>query len=195
MNKGFEMATGDIISYLNADDFYYSGAFEHVITAFNKGAIFVVGDIDIVSARLLTTVKNTPRITLKGMLRHWEPNAFCHNPVGYFYKKEVQRECPFNIENECTMDLEFLLDAAAKYPFTKVDQTLGCYMDDLGTKTHESQLQNEYWVVETFPYIDSHLQRYDSAFRKRFNEDRLEGYEAMRQHMLNLEQQRENPDG
>lgn len=33
--KGFKMTTGDIISYINADDFYLPGAFQKVLDAFN----------------------------------------------------------------------------------------------------------------------------------------------------------------
>jgi glycosyltransferase involved in cell wall biosynthesis len=31
INKGFRMATGDIMGYLNSDDTYYPGTFEHVV--------------------------------------------------------------------------------------------------------------------------------------------------------------------
>jgi len=34
--KGFKMATGDIISYINADDFYLPGAFQKVLNTFNR---------------------------------------------------------------------------------------------------------------------------------------------------------------
>lgn len=99
MNKGFSLSTGDIIVYLNADDYFLPGAFSAVMAVFEKGASFVVGNVLVMSPRLGTEFINTPRTTLDGMLRHWEPNAFCYNPVGYFYTREVQEHCPFNIHN------------------------------------------------------------------------------------------------
>ena len=42
MNKGFEMSSGEIIGYLNADDYFNPGAFEAVLPYFDKGAQFEV---------------------------------------------------------------------------------------------------------------------------------------------------------
>src|ERR1035437_5893645 len=96
INKGFQRSTGDIIACLNADDYFFPGAFSAVIEEFKKGSEFVVGDVLVKSPRQKATFINVPRITLEGMLRHWEPNAFSHNPVGYFYTRRVQESCPFN---------------------------------------------------------------------------------------------------
>ena len=176
MNKGFLKSTGDIIVYLNADDYFFENAFEITTQAFKKGAQFVVGNVLIKSERLNAEFLNTPRITLEGMLRHWEPNAFCHNPVGYFYRREIQTICPFNADNYSTMDLEFLLDAAARYEFVKVDHTLGCFMDSLGTKTHTTQLQYDYWQPATFPYLKRHMQQLSLKQRLQYEDDRRIGY-------------------
>lgn len=178
MNKGFNRSKGDIIVYLNADDYFLPGAFSVVAAKFNEGADFVIGNILIKSERLGAEFLNTPRITLEGMLRHWEPNSFCHNPVGYFYRREVQKSCPFNSENYATMDLEFLLDAASLYSFSKVEYTLGCFMDGLKTKTHQTQIQHDYWQPATFPYLDRHIAHMPQNKRKQYLTERRAGYVA-----------------
>ena len=178
MNKGFNRSKGDIVVYLNADDYFFAGAFSAVVAKFKEGVDFVVGNILIKSERLGAEFLNTPRITLEGMLRHWEPNSFCHNPVGYFYRREVQESCPFNSRNYATMDLEFLLDAAAIYSFSKVEYTLGCFMDGLKTKTHQTQIQHDYWQPATFPYLDRHIAHMPQDARKQYLAERRAGYAA-----------------
>jgi len=191
MNKGFARSKGDIVVYLNADDYFFPGAFSAVIPEFKNGARFVMGNILVKSERMGTKFLNTPRITLKGMLCHWESNAFCYNPVGYFYHREVQEMCPFNASNNVSMDLEFLLDAAAVYSITKVEYTLGCFMDGLGTKTHQTQTKLDYWQPSTFPYLSKHLNRFSDAEREQYLAKRRAGY-ADQQAKANLRHRQEN---
>lgn len=176
MNKGFERSSGDIVVYLNADDYFFEGAFSAVVNEFKRGASFVVGDVLIKSRRLGSEFVNTPRYTHEGMLRHWEPNAFCHNPVGYFYLREVQKTCPFNVNNYATMDLEFLLDASVKYRFTKIDYVLGCFDDGTDTKTAVTQAKFDYWRNGNFPYIDRHLKALPHEKQVEFCMHRRNGY-------------------
>lgn len=183
MNKGFSMSSGDVIVYLNSDDYFYPKAFSTVIEAFNEGASFVVGNVKVKSPRQNSEFINRPRISHYGMLRHWEPNAFCHNPVGYFYIREVQEKCPFNSNNYSTMDLEFLLDAACKYKFTKINRILGCFEDTADTKTGTTQSQLNYWQIGTFPYIERHISLYDDETRLKYHDDRRQGYKQLQRHM------------
>lgn len=187
MNKGFSKSTGDIIVYLNADDYFYPNAFSSVIKEFNKGAKFVVGNIKVKSPRLKANFINTPRIKLEGMLRHWEPNAFPVNPVGYFYLKEIQKKCPFNTRNKYTMDLEFLISASSKYIFTKIEKVLGCFEDGTNTKTGVSQSKLDYWQIKNFPYINKYLDVFSNEERSKFLRDRRDGYCYMQAQMNNLD--------
>lgn len=186
MNKGFRRSVGDVIVYLNADDYFSPGAFSAVISEFEKGAKFVVGNVLVKSPRLKMEFLNVPRNTLEGMLRHWEPNAFCHNPVGYFYRREVQEVCPFNADNFATMDLEFLLDAAGKFFFTKVERMLGCFEDGVKTKTGVTQSKLDYWQPSTFPYLEKHLASLSEKEMRDYGSDRRNGYALVQAHMNRL---------
>ncbi|MCK9369081.1 glycosyltransferase [Candidatus Dojkabacteria bacterium] len=183
MNKGFAKSTGEIIVYLNADDYFYPGAFSAVISEFKKGAKFVVGNIFVKSIRLKSEFLNVPRTNFEGMLRHWEPNAFSHNAAGYFYLREIQEQCPFNTKNHYSMDIEFLLDAASKYSFTKIDFTLGCFEDGINTKTSNSQERFNHWQSGSYPYIDKHMRTFPDEKRYKFEEDRRKGYALVQEHM------------
>jgi glycosyltransferase involved in cell wall biosynthesis len=176
MNKGIEMASGDIISFLNADDYYFPEAFLKVAEAFDDQTDFVVGNVLVKSKRLNAEFLNTPRFELEGMLRHWEPNAFSHNPVGYFYRLSLQKQCPFNAQNYESMDLEFLLAAASICKFKKIEFTLGCFEDGHDTKTDKTQLKPDYWRPSTFPYVEQYLDRFSESGRAKYEKDRREGY-------------------
>lgn len=190
MNKGFLRSSGDIIVYLNADDYFLPGAFSSVIGAFDDGAVFVVGNVLISSDRIGTQYLNKPRVDLEGMLRHWEPNSFCYNPVGYFYRRVVQERCPLNLENNSSMDLEFLLAAVTLYKFTKIEKTLGCYMDGLDTKTHKSQIDSSYWRPETFAYLDKYIEALPQKKRITFRADQKAGYAKIETYWQRMERNR-----
>jgi glycosyltransferase involved in cell wall biosynthesis len=190
MAKGFARSKGEILVYLNADDYFHPGAFSAVMTAFRNGAKFVVGNILIKSERTGSESLNRPRIELNGMLRHWEQDAFCHNPVGYFYLREVQEHCPFNLANNSTMDLEFLLSAASRYKFTKIERTLGCYNDSVNTKTHTSQIESNYWSLQTFTYLDEYIKAMPEKEQLAFRLDQIAGYEWATEYWLRKERQR-----
>lgn len=188
MNKGFKKNTGDVIVYLNADDYFFPEAFSSVIGEFKKGADFVMGNILVKSLRLGCEFINVPRTTLEGMLRHWEPNAFSHNSLGYFYTRRVQESCPFNSKNNITMDMEFLLDAASKFSFVKVEKVLGCFEDGVNTTTGKSQAKLDYWHPDMFPYMDKYLLLLSEAERSKFLGERRKGFALMQAHMNRLNQ-------
>jgi glycosyltransferase involved in cell wall biosynthesis len=182
MNKGFKLSTGEIIVYLNADDYFLPGAFTEVIKHFNKGAQFVVGNVLIKSPRLGTEFINNPRVTFEGMLRHWEPNAFCHNPVGYFYKREIQEEFPFNESNDAKQDLEFLLDCSSKYRFTKINYTLGVFEDQSNTKTGKDQAKLDYWQSSSFPFLQKYIETLSLDKQIEYIIEQQIGYAQLQEH-------------
>jgi glycosyltransferase involved in cell wall biosynthesis len=180
MNKGFRLATGDIIVYLNADDYFLPGAFQSVVPYFEKGAKVVVGKIMIEKETAKSTISD-PKVKHEEMLRHWKPDAFPHNPVGYFYLREVQEAVGgFNERMQDKHDLDFLLAASALFEFTKIDRLLGVYRVHQDTKTWREQRDRSYWTFESFRVIDRHLEKFPPDFVQRFNEDRRKGYAKMR---------------
>lgn len=184
MNKGFAKATGDIMAYLNADDYYLDGAFSAVIPKFEQGAKMVMGKVRVIQEGNQTDWINDPRTDLESMLRHWEPDAFCVNPVGYFYRREVQEQVPFNIDNPDKMDLEFLLGAAAYCKIEKVDHLMGVFDYDTECKTGKEQVKLDYWRPENFPEVNAALEKMPAAFQKRFEVARATGYQLRRKYQI-----------
>lgn len=127
MNKAFGMATGDVIVYLNVDDYFQRGAFEKVAMAFIQNP-----DADIVLGNLFFDFEEhvymrKPESEYQRILRPFL-YIFPINPVSYFYRKSVQDMTgPFPLDNHYTMDYWFLLKAFQHSKVIKIDQFLGTF--------------------------------------------------------------------
>lgn len=179
MNKGFRMSKGDIIVYLNADDFFLPDAFKRVIPYFNIGAKFVIGKVRVEKNDGNSWI-NDPKVTHDEMLRHWEKSAFCVNPVGYFYRREVQENVSgFNVDNHLAMDLEFLLDCSLKYELIKIPDNapLGVFRYHEETKTAQSNMDlSELFSLHTYSFIDKFLINKSPEYIQKYNRLREKGY-------------------
>ena len=179
MNKGFQMATGDIIAYLNADDYFLPDAFSSVLDLFKSGAEFVVGDVLVKMDEGYFV--NSPRLRFQEMIRHWEPNAFPNNPVGYFYHRSIQERVSFNEDNHLMMDDEFLLESSLLTDFVKVNEVLGVYRAFGDTKTLQVQVDPDYWTHKSFAALDRFIEYLPAQERPGFITDRKQGLEQRRQ--------------
>jgi glycosyltransferase involved in cell wall biosynthesis len=169
MNKGFDLSSGEVVVYLNADDYFEPGAFHAVVPHFQRGARFVVGRVNLAYADG-SIVLNDPKVEFEEMLRWWEPNAYCCNAVGYFYLREVQETVGgFNVERPIAMDLEFLLEAGLRFRFTKIDDVLGTFRMLPGTKTVDTAAR-EPEIMRTI--CDPYLERFDAEYVERYLWDR-----------------------
>ena len=131
MNKGFQMSRGDLIVYLNADDYFAKDAFSEVLQAFksDEKADVIVGNLNIKyeTGKSIETGNNfKPEICR--MLKWWESDSYPYNPVSYFYKRDVQEKIPFDQDLHHTMDYKFLLDIYRHgFKITKINVVLGTF--------------------------------------------------------------------
>jgi len=178
MHKGFAMARGDVVVYLNADDYFLRKAFARAVKAFAPGIMMVVGKIRVDKGG--RSWVNDPKIDLESMLRHWEMNAYCYNPVGYFIRRELQEQIPFNADNPDKHDLEFLLETARRFPeaIVKVDRVFGVFSLTEASKTFKDQAQPGYWRPDNFPFVDRALAGASPEFQKIFPSLRSCGYQT-----------------
>lgn len=138
MNKGIRLAQGDIIGFLNADDEYLPGAIGAAITLLDQlpEPSFVVGNCRVVDASGATMNVNRPRqLGLAELLSGAEPPW---NPAAYFYHRSLHDLIGlYDLEDHYTMDLDFILRAAARIPLRYVDQDWGVFRWSEGAKTVE----------------------------------------------------------
>ena len=150
MNKAFERSTGDIISYLNVDDYYQRGAFYKIAKAFETDptAEMVVGNLYFEYDD--HTFIRKPEIDYKKIMLPFR-YIFPINPVSYFYKRNVQTEAgPFPLDNHFTMDYWFLLKAYQNHKLVKIEDYLGTFCMNGFNKTSgaDNRKNTHYRVLE-----------------------------------------------
>lgn len=142
MNKAFAMSSGDIIGYLNADDYYREDVFSEVLQLFTSPA-----SPDVVTGRLSILFNNEvvfrDAVDEYKFISHFWLHKFPANPVSYFYKKEVQLKTgSFPVDNHQTMDYWFLLRGFNHRKICKTDTEFGVFDLHADTKTFVSLSDN-----------------------------------------------------
>ncbi len=184
MNKGFAIARGEAVVYLNADDYFLEGAFSAVAPLLRSGAKMVMGKVKVLQENNQTEWINDPKTDLDSMLRHWELDAFCVNSVGYFYRREVQEAVPFNPENDDKMDLEFLIEVARQFEIKKIDRILGVFNYAARCKTGREQVRSDYWRPANFPFVERALASMPEEYQRNFRRRQETGYQLRRWYTL-----------
>jgi glycosyltransferase involved in cell wall biosynthesis len=140
MNKGIAMATGEIIGFLNVDDYYEPGALREALALFDglPEPSLLVGNCNVWDNDGKLWLVNRPaRISLKNLL-HGLPDTFPLNPSAYFYHRSLhERIGPYETDEHYGMDVHFIFRAAQQAKVTYVDRNWGNYRYLEGTKTYE----------------------------------------------------------
>lgn len=138
VNKGFKMAKGEIIGWLNSDDVYFdTTVISYVVNRFEelKYIDIVYGDYVIIdeSGFLLMVIK-TPNWDYRRLLRR----CFIGQPATFFRKKVVL-ENQLDKDLHLSMDYDFWLRLGKKYNFNKVNKILAGFRFYKGTKSFSNK--------------------------------------------------------
>jgi len=92
LNKGFSLATGDIIGWLNSDDTYQPGTFREVANIFKNNAIHVAmseyfGFMD--NLEKIYAFKKNQYKNHKTLIRYWKTNGMTINQPCVFFRREL----------------------------------------------------------------------------------------------------------
>ncbi|RKD12405.1 hypothetical protein BCY91_12200 [Pelobium manganitolerans] len=140
MNKGFEMSTGELILYLNADDELHPEALTNFSKTFkaNPSADMVVADVKVVKEDGKSSI-DTPTVSLSKILFYW-PCKFPLNPVSYCYRRAVQTYIGhFPVDNHLTMDYWFLVRAFLDFKIKKANFIGGVFYFSVNNKSADAE--------------------------------------------------------
>jgi glycosyltransferase involved in cell wall biosynthesis len=121
LNKGLKMASGDIIGWINSDDYYEENILSQVVTIFeNEPVSWVVGNIFITYPSFGITEKITsPEITYQKLLK----SADIVKQQATFFKKEALLEIGgWNKKYHMAMDFDLWVRLSKKAPPKMVDR-------------------------------------------------------------------------
>ncbi|MCC6545472.1 MAG: glycosyltransferase [Nitrospirae bacterium] len=161
MNKGIAMARGEILGFLNADDYYEPKVFDRIIEIFKTlpEPSLLVGNCNVWGDDGTIKWINKPA-NLKFtdlLIGNESKNPFPVNPSAYYYHKSLHNKIGlYDITDHFTMDLDFLLRAirgAASVLY--VDEAFGNFRYIVGTKTH-----NDFKNGESYLRFNALLRKY-----------------------------------
>ena len=133
LNKGFRLATGDVIAWINSDDFYASNAFTAVAAAI-KNMPVVLGDSYQTDRKgnPEQLVTNIPR-SREELQKYWIPKAWLSQPAVFFSRAALESVKLPNGDYidetfKYSMDFDLWLRLSEKYPLTNyIPQTLSYF--------------------------------------------------------------------
>jgi glycosyltransferase involved in cell wall biosynthesis len=203
LNKGFRRARGEIIGWLNSDDRYRAGCFEHVVEAFenNPEVDIFYGDYRTVdeTGRML---KVRREIEFNAFVLRYHRTLYIPTTTTFFRRRIFEEDNWLDEKLHYAMDLEFFIRLADRgYRFKHIPQLLADFRMQPKSKTCSSpdrqRLEHQQVVFATAPIL-RRLKTRDSrvlmlsclrpvACVMRYSEKMLRGYY--------WEQLRRNPCG
>jgi glycosyltransferase involved in cell wall biosynthesis len=136
INRGFEHATGDLLGWLNSDDFYAPGALRTVAGVYGAdptvGAIVGAGDMVDESGIMLR--RDPPFEVSVEVLYHWVHRHFWQPSC--FFTRAAWAACgPLNEKYHFAMDLDLWFKIAEKFPFATTPALLSTSLLHENAKT------------------------------------------------------------
>jgi glycosyltransferase involved in cell wall biosynthesis len=143
MNKGILMAKGEILGILNVDDYYEANVLNKVLEIFKTlpNPSLVVANCNVWDDRDRLQLINKPaKLELNALLLAPYINSFPMNPSAYFYHTSLHEKVGlYKVDEDYTMDYDFILKAVQTATTKYVDETWGNYRLIEGTKTKNDE--------------------------------------------------------
>jgi len=165
INKGLEWASGDILAWLNSDDYYAAGALNAVGRKFQKysndvGALVGTGHKINKNKNIIYTPEGSD-LTYEAFL-HWMSGGSFMQPA-CFFRRAAWEECgPLRTDLQYAMDVDLWLKMARLYRFERIDKTLSYAYRHEGAKTTG---ERQRWRAEVILQLYEHG-GYEAAYHE-----------------------------
>lgn len=140
MNKGVMLARGEILGFLNADDYYEPNTLPRIILLFARlpNPSMVVANCNIWDEKgKLLSVSRPYRINLLNLLLERFTDSFPMNSSAYFYHASLHEKIGmYKAEEHFAMDLDFILRAVQDAVIEYHDEIWGNYRYLQQSKTY-----------------------------------------------------------
>ena len=146
MNKGVRMAQGNILGFLNVDDFYEKNVLNRIVELFKtlpEPSLLVGNCYRWNDAEEIHEENKPAKLNITDLMLVWRINPFPVNPSQYFYHKSLHETIgPYKVEEHFTLDIDFLIRAVQAAHVTYLDEFWGNYRFIEGTKTFQDTQNN-----------------------------------------------------
>src|SRR5260370_20180468 len=162
LNKGFRQAKGEIIGWLNSDDRYRAGCFEHIVQAFedNPEVDIFYGDYLMVD-EVGKVLKIRREIEFNAFILFYHRILYIPTTATFFRRRILEEDNWLDERLQYAMDLEFFIRLSKRgYRFKHIPQFLADFRMQPNSKTCSSpdrqRLEHRQVVFATAP-IFRHL--------------------------------------
>ena len=136
LNKGFARATGDILAWINSDDFYYPGAIASAVAAFasNPGLGLVYGRGNRVdeTANTICEFAETRDFDLEALVHGVD---YILQPTTFMRRQALHEAGPLDRDMHYAFDWDLWIRLGKRFPATMLDSLLAASREYAATKT------------------------------------------------------------
>lgn len=159
VNKGFRLAKGEIIGWLNSDDRYRAGCFERVVQAFqeNPAVDIFYGDYLMVDERG-NTLEIRREIEFNAFILHYHHILYIPTTSTFFRRRVFEEGNWLDEKLQYAMDLEFFIRLSDRgYRFKHIPHLLADFRMHPNSKTCNSpnrqRMEHQQIVFGTAPIL------------------------------------------
>ena len=137
INKGFTMSYGNVIAWINSDDYYVPGALQAACDLFQTtpNTSLLCGNTVFVDQHGNITFRSPPSMTKWRLFHPWRSGTGIFQP-GTIFRREVFEQCgPLDITLQYAMDYDFFLKAAERFAIHHLQRDIACFRSYDDSKT------------------------------------------------------------
>jgi glycosyltransferase involved in cell wall biosynthesis len=139
LNKGLALAQGDIIGWINSDDYYEENIFDSVVSHFEATrARWVVGNMASVFDDATRAVfRNSPTITFDSLVQNPD---IVRQPPTFFRKEALISAGGWNADRYMVMDYDLWIRLAKISPPAMIDENWACFRNHAAQKSGHANI-------------------------------------------------------